>query len=195
MFLLSKLWVRLGNVFTDRLLRVKARRAPSPPHAWLCPYPHSVFSCRPSHCTTPQIYGCLGPPTSEGRLGVRTEVKETIRQGDMEQAAICILTNKQHFSRRLNSLTQTKTENRNDRCLLVWLSSLFASENRDTLHTNMLNGRLHKILLPTWHLDVGPGGIWVLLFLDLIHQHVGISGAVVAFTALWLSCLGLHCLS
>lgn len=64
--------VWLENVFTDRLLRVKARRAPSPPHAWLCPYPRSVFSCRPSHCTIPQICGCLGPPTSEGRLAVTT---------------------------------------------------------------------------------------------------------------------------
>ncbi len=180
----------LGNVFTDRLLRVKARRAPSPPHVWLCPYPRSVFSCLPFHCTTLQIYGCLGPPTSEGRLGARAEGKETIRQGDMH------FMNKTCFSRHTHSLMQTKTENTNDRCFLVWLPSLFASKNSDISHTNMGNEmKLVKILLLTWHLDVGHGGISALLFLDLIHQHVGISGAMVAFTTLWLSCLGLHCLS
>lgn len=183
----------LGNVFTDRLLRVKARRAPSPPHAWLCPYPRSVFSCLPSHCTTLQIYGCLGPPTSEGRLGARTEVKETIRQGDMDQTEGCILLLK-HVSQGM-SLFLDANKDRN-RCFPVGLPSLFEPRNSDILHTNMGNEmKLVKILRLTWHLDVGNGGIRALLFLEFVHQHVGISGAVVAFTALWLSCLGLHCLS
>lgn len=144
----------LGNVFTDRLLRVKARRAPSPPHASLCLYPHSVFSCQPSHCTTLQIYGCLGPPTSEGRLAARTEVTETITQGNIEQDGLL-----QHVPQGM---------------------TLF---------------KVVTLLPLTWHLNIGPGGVWALIFLDLIHQHVGISGAVVALTALWFSCLGLHCLS
>lgn len=157
--------VWLENVFTDRLLQVKARRAPSPPHAWLCPYPRSVFSCRPSQCTTLQICGCLGPPTSEGRLAARTVVKECIRHGPIFQYKTFI---KKERYQRLLQLP----------CLAISIRLKWG-----------------KFSLLTWHLDVHPTGIWALLFLNLIHQHVSISGAVIAFTALWLSCLGLHCLS
>lgn len=44
----------------------------------------------------------------------------------------------------------------------------------------------------TWHLDVGAGWVCVLLLLHLVHQHVGVPGAVVAFTALGLSSLRFH---
>lgn len=78
----------LGMFLTHRLLLVKAHRAPSPLRAWPCPYPHSVFSCQPSHSTTPQIYDYLGLPASEGKLGASTQTNKTIRQCNTRQWAL-----------------------------------------------------------------------------------------------------------
>ena len=49
-----------------------------------------------------------------------------------------------------------------------------------------------EVVLPTRHLNVVCGGVRALLLLDLVHQHVGVPGAVVAFAAFGLPCLGFH---
>lgn len=56
------------GIFTDRLPRVTIRRAPSPPHVWLCLCQRSAFACLPSHYTTPQTSCCPGQLASGEKL-------------------------------------------------------------------------------------------------------------------------------